>query len=605
MPGEVETVHTNDEMALEIARLQQSLDTLQRKTSRLELVEQNLRNTHHRLDMHLDKFTRIHQYAQQAFGIHDQEALSTLIVEGVVDVFQLEVGAVFEVNLADHTLALAGAFNLEPEERSFPIPMERFRELGLWDFAGHKAICESPVKTPPFDSLGLSSAIFMPLFDNNRRLNGIILGGVTEAGRVIYDFNPKEMRSSFMVYCQQMNGILSNLAAIEEAHQANRAKSRFLANLSHEIRTPMNAIIGMVQVADRSQNPDEIRRCIRQIDTSSRHLLGLLNDVLDISKIEEGKLQLSDEPFDLAHMVENVHQSILQSASAKEQILTVDFHGMARFALRGDSMRLSQVLINLLSNAVKFTGTGGTIRLEVEELSRDQEQALVRFSVTDNGIGIAPEFLSRMFTPFEQADGSISRKYGGTGLGLAISQHIVELMGGRIQAQSEAGKGARFSFVVRLAVDKEAENSPDGEAKAAAQAPDFGGHTLLVVDDVEINRIIIDSFLADTGIVTEEAENGRQAVDMVLRAPPGYYSLVLMDGQMPGMDGCTATRQIRASGHPQAATLPILAMTANVFKEDVQDVLDAGMNGHIGKPVDYDMGIEAVGKMLQKQDGHS
>lgn len=322
-----------------------------------------------------------------------------------------------------------------------------------------------------------------------------------------------------MVYCQQMNGIYNNLAAINQAHEAGRAKSQFLANLSHEIRTPMNAIIGMTQIAPRSQNMEDIHKYINQIDISSQHLLGLLNDVLDISKIEEGKLVLSVDSFNLRDMVDNLINSIKQNAINKHQELEINYRNLLFYSFIGDSMRLSQVLINLLSNAVKFTGEGG-----------------------------------------------------------------------KIKVQSEEGKGASFSFAIWLTpVAEEETASNSGQIDGICEEiPDLSSHRILIVDDVNINREIIQTFLEDTGVVMETAVNDQEAVDMFAAKPENYYDLILMDVQMPILDGIGATKAIRALNRDDARNITILAMTANVFKEDVRQVLDAGMNGHIGKPVQYE-----------------
>ncbi|MDR1924627.1 MAG: response regulator [Planctomycetaceae bacterium] len=585
----------------EIANLRAELDSIRLKTARSEVIAQNLRDTQYRLDQHIDKFARIHEYARQAFATRDRNILYATIVEGIVDVFQIEVGALFEVNLADQQLILLNALNLETDQTIFSFPTEEGKEQGIGGslFSKNQASCESPVTSRVWLELGLSSVIFMPIYNNNNQLICVILGGVSEINKDVYDFLPKELTSPFMVYCQQMSGIMGLFDAIDKANQAGRAKSRFLANLSHEIRTPMNAIIGMTQIAERTKDPDEIERCIKQINASSKHLLGLINDVLDISKIEDGKFKLAHNTFDLRQVIESIRISISHLAESKSQTLLIDFHNIDNTKLLGDDMRLSQVLINLLGNAVKFTPEHGKVQLDISEFSRDQDSVTLQFSVTDTGIGIAPEFLERMFKPFEQADSSTSRNYGGTGLGLAISQHIVELMGGSIRVESVLGQGACFMFSVRFEIDT-ASTQTEETQHGVEEHSDFSGHRILIVDDVKINRFVISALLKKTHILIDEAENGAEAVEKVLGSPSGYYLLVLMDMQMPIMDGCTATRNIRAAQHPDAATLPIIAMTANVFKEDVQEVLNAGMNGHIGKPVDIQIVFDTIRKMIKK-----
>jgi len=583
----------------ENAALRAELDSILRTTVRSEIVTQSLRDAQQKLDAHLDAFARMHEYARRAFTFRDRTLLYETITEGIIDVLQLEAAALFEVDIAGGRLLLLNGLNLETDETVFSLSVEEWTRHGIgFDVTTNKAVCESPVVAEPWLSLGLAHVIFMPSYDNEQRVSSLFVGGVTKTNETIYDFVPKELMSPFMVYCQQMNGILSLFDAIERANQASHAKGRFLANLSHEIRTPMNAIIGMVQIAQRTKDSEEIDRSIQQIGMSSRHLLGLINDVLDISKIEDGKLKLVPNAFNLYKVVESVRVSMEQLAQNKSQSLTATFHNVDSPRLIGDDMRLSQVLINLLGNAVKFTPESGNVRLDVTEFSRDSHSTTIQFAVTDTGIGIAPEFRDRLFHPFEQADDSVSRSYGGTGLGLAICRHIVELMGGDIRLESEVGKGSCFRFAVPFGIDMAEESTKNAE-QTFDDVPNFDGHRILVVDDVKINRMILVSFLKGTNIIVDEAENGAVAVDMVRLSPSGHYDLVFMDMQMPIMDGCTATRTIRASDHPDAQTLPIIAMTANVFKDDIQEVLDAGMNGHIGKPIDLMHVLDTVRKIVQ------
>jgi CheY-like chemotaxis protein len=326
----------------------------------------------------------------------------------------------------------------------------------------------------------------------------------------------------------------------------------------------------------------------------------LINDVLDISKIEDGKLKLANNSFDLYQTIESIRVSMLQLSQNKSQTLLVDFHNLDNLRLLGDDMRLSQVLINLLGNAIKFTQDNGLIRLDISKFSHNSHSITLQFSVSDTGIGIAPEFLEHLFKPFAQADNTISRNYGGTGLGLTISQHIVELMGGSIRVESVLGKGTRFTFYTRFEKDTTSTSKNDRQGNIQEEFSDFSGYRILIVDDVRINRMIICSLLKETHIIIDEVENGKEAVEKILSSPAGYYLLVLMDMQMPVMDGCTATRTIRTSSHPDATQLPIIAMTANVFKEDVQEVLDAGMNGHIGKPIDIQIVLETIRKTINK-----
>ena len=508
--------------------------------------------------------------------------------------------------------------------------------------------------------------------------------------------------------------------AIRAAKNASSAKSDFLSRMSHEIRTPMNVIIGMCRMALRTDDPDKVRHSLNQIDTSAKHLLGLVNDILDVSKIEANKFQLHEEPFHLEHMLMNVSNTVMVRAEERKQRLQILMaRGMPQHYI-GDEIRLAQVVTNLFTNAIKFSPEGGNIVLSMRELSREGNRSMLEARVRDHGIGMSPEQLSRLFTSFEQADGSITRKYGGTGLGLAICKSIVHMMGGEITVESELGRGSTFIFTVEMEVapdlpeaEQEAKQLPsdmrvlviddetaaceyfagimhnfgiacdlayngeqavemlrafsgyqfvfvdwrmpgmdgvetvramrdllgehvmvimvsaadlseirdeatqagvhyfitkplfssdlynfiasvlgmNGQQMTAAQenaltsVPDLRSLRVLLAEDMEFNREAAMAMLEETGCLTDEAENGKQALDMFAK-DPSYYGLILMDMQMPIMDGLEATRAIRALDHPWAKKVPIVAMTANVFQDDVRQCLDAGMDDHIGKPIE-------------------
>lgn len=520
------------------------------------------------------------------------------------------------------------------------------------------------------------------------------------------------------------------IKAKEMAEKASLAKGEFLSRMSHEMRTPLNAIIGMTEIAKNSGNHQKMEYCLERINSSSKHLLGLINDILDMSKIEANKLELSFAEFDFERMLMNITAVVNFRTEEKKQNLIINIDNDVPPIFTGDEMRLSQVIVNLLTNAIKFTQDGGTIMLNIHNAGMSGGISTLLFEVIDNGIGISSEQQARLFRPFEQADGSISRKYGGTGLGLTISRGIVELMDGRIWIESELGQGSKFSFVVKLkigrglprpklssAIDpedirvlvveetpeirdffvrvmpelglpydiadsgaaalqmidqnkvkpynfflvdfimsdinaaeltKEIKSlSPDGTVvmvisetdwsnigkdavaagvdkfifkpiflsmlinainESAGVTPalkqtganpreyNFKGHTLLVAEDVEINREIIYAFLEETQVSIEFAYNGAEALSM-FENNADRYSLIFMDIQMPEMDGYEATQRIRALDMAKAKDIPIVAMTANVFREDVERCLQAGMNDHIGKPVD-------TKELLEKLDGY-
>jgi signal transduction histidine kinase/CheY-like chemotaxis protein len=526
----------------------------------------------------------------------------------------------------------------------------------------------------------------------------------------------------------------SLVAAREEALAGARAKSAFLANMSHEIRTPMNAIIGMTSIAKSSPDPERKNECLGKIEAASGHLLRVINDVLDMSKIEAGKFELSPASFSFEKMLQGVVNVVSFRAEEKKQRLTVYTDpGIPPF-VTGDDQRLAQVITNLLSNAVKFTPEGGEIRLETRIMEKAGDSRVIRIEVSDSGIGISPEQQSRLFNSFEQADGNTSRRFGGTGLGLAISKRIVEMMGGSIEVKSGLGQGSVFSFSIVVTADGEnkspprpginwgnlkvlcvdddfyirdyfkevaarmgfsctaaasgeealavadkygpfdiyfvdwkmmglngiettrrikklAENGPavlpvvimisagemDGikqearkagvdrflpkplfpsaiadcitqcigmnapppdsrppEAAPPREADSYKGRRVLLAEDVEVNREIVMALLEPAGLSVDCAENGARAVEMF---SPGLYDMIFMDVQMPEMDGYEATRRIRAreaESSPAFPPVPIIAMTANVFREDVEKCLDAGMDDHVGKPLDFD---EVLGKL--------
>jgi signal transduction histidine kinase/CheY-like chemotaxis protein len=580
---------------------------------------------------------------------------------------------------------------------------------------------------------------FAPVFDKDGRVAAV-------AGVDIIDERAILVRSRVTTLAALMpaallvvivSGFLGLSVYKKEAKQAEAAsvaKSGFLSNMSHEIRTPMSAIIGMTSIAKFSSDLEKKDRCIKKIEEASAHLLGVINDILDMSKIEANKLDLSPVSFDFEKMLQKVAGIVTFRVDEKSQDFSVHIDKNIPRVLIGDDQRLAQVITNLLGNAVKFTPEGGSITLDAR-LAGEGENGVctLRISVTDTGIGISKEQQSRLFTSFEQAENSTSRKFGGTGLGLAISKRIVELMGGRIWIESETGKGSAFIFTVQvergaegyrcflnpgvnwgnvrvLAVDDAPDileyfgevaghlgvscdlalggeeacklierNGPydiyfvdwkmpgmDGmelsrrikgqgtdhasvvimisavawsaiedeaqkagvngflpkplfvssiadcinEALGAAPLSEaekrrpgeedcFKGCRILLAEDIEINREIVATLLEPTGIAIDCAENGAEAVRLYGESP-GRYDMIFMDVQMPEVDGYEATRQIRALGVPGAGEVPIVAMTANVFREDVEKCLESGMNDHVGKPLDFDEVLDRLRKYLPK-----
>jgi len=394
----------------------------------------------------------------------------------------------------------------------------------------------------------------------------------------------------------------------ENAQAAAEAKTSFLSRMSHEMRTPMNAIIGMTKIADETDDVERLKYCLDTIQTSSMQLLRIINDVLDMSKIEAGKLELENVPMSIRAMLKKVTSLIASAAEKKQQELIIVVDEDIEMGYLADELRLSQVLTNLLSNAQKFTPEKGKITLSVEIIKKQQEADTVRFSVADTGIGMSKEQTVHLFDAFEQADVSITRKFGGTGLGLAISESIVEKMGGSIHVDSRLGAGSTFSFDITLETlpfphddhlpglrTQTAEADPDG----IVEAQDLSKVTILLAEDVDINREIFLVLFEDAQMTVDIAENGEIAVRM-FKEDPDRYDLIFMDIQMPEMDGYEATRTIRALDTSKAQNIPIIAMTANAFKEDVERCLESGMNDHVAKPIDKDTVLEMIVKYTNR-----
>ena len=404
------------------------------------------------------------------------------------------------------------------------------------------------------------------------------------------------------------------IKAKNNAEMSSLAKGEFLSNMSHEMRTPMNAIIGMAAIARNTADIDRKNYALSRVEESSKHLLAIINDVLDMSKIEANKFKLTGVKFDLKKLVRKAVSLVSLSMETKRHRFSMKMAEDMPALFYGDDQRLTQVLMNLLSNAVKFTPEEGEIKLGVSfipDQSFVDENLIyeIIFEVTDTGIGIPPEQKKKIFNMFEQAESGTTRKFGGTGLGLSISKQIVELMDGKIYVESAPGKGSSFIFTVKMpSVEPDSDQNDTGkkiEFPSEDKENVFAGKRILFAEDVEINREILISILENTGIIVDTAENGREALEKYSSAPD-YYDLVLMDIRMPEMDGIEATKRIREfeSEHrilysmEYLRSVPIVAMTANVFKEDIENCIKAGMNDHMGKPLEVDILFEKLNKYL-------
>ena len=387
--------------------------------------------------------------------------------------------------------------------------------------------------------------------------------------------------------------------AKERAEQASQAKSTFLANMSHELRTPMNGIMGMTHLALRKATDPKQREQLGRITQASRHLLGVINDILDISRIEAHRLTLEQTSFQLQEAMDNLYSLVSDRVAERGLQLHLDLPAdLARLPLRGDKQRLGQILLNLVGNAIKFTDHGA-IRVRTRRAEEGPGDVLLRFEVQDTGIGISAEDQRRIFSAFEQADTSMTRKYGGTGLGLAISKRLIEQMGGTVGIESTLGSGSTFWFTVRLAMTPPvpAQEPPVQTPEAQLKSRHAGAHVLLVEDE-PINQEVTCMLLEQVGLKVDLAMNGSEAVAL---ARLSRYALILMDMQMPEMNGVDATRAIRRA--PLNAATPILALTANAFEQDRQICLDAGMNDHIPKPIEPDLLFVRLLKWLDQPQG--
>ena len=406
--------------------------------------------------------------------------------------------------------------------------------------------------------------------------------------------------------------------ALEAAEQANRAKTVFLSNMSHEIRTPMNAIIGLDNIAlNEPDVPERVREQLEKIGTSAQHLLGIINDILDMSRIESGRMIIRSEEFSFSGMLEQVNTII--GGQCRDKGLTYECRTVGKIDdyYVGDETKLRQVMINILGNAVKFTPEGGSVTFLIEEGRRFDRKAALKMTFQDTGIGMSREYLPHLFDAFSQEDASSTSKYGSTGLGMPITKSIVELMNGSISVESEKGKGTTFTVTVTLGESDRAgsgteEAAASGERTAleefrgASRGKDgdhpracLKGRRVLLAEDVEVNAEIMVMVLGMREMEADVAENGRIAVEMYLAQPAGYYDAILMDMRMPEMDGLEATRAIRASGREDAETVPVIALTANAFDEDVQRSMQAGLNAHLSKPVEPDALFDTLETLIR------
>lgn len=399
-------------------------------------------------------------------------------------------------------------------------------------------------------------------------------------------------------YLLGMNRRLRESAALAE--QASEAKTLFLSSMSHDIRTPMNAVLGMTDIARRNVNdPAFVTECLDKVTTAGNHLLTLINDILDISKVESGRMRLNPSSFSLERSISSIEDMIRPQLFEKHLEFNGNYSDIPHKYIVADELRLNQILINILTNSVKYTRPGGTISFVVrEEPASNSANTRLVFVVEDNGIGMSEEFQKNMYDSFSRATNSQINKIQGSGLGLAIVKKMVDLMDGSIECESEQNKGTKFTVTIEVPIaETPVEQQGDGDGNSG----DISGMRVLVAEDNDINWEIISAMLEEYGVTCDRAENGRECVDIISAAPDGKYDIILMDVQMPVMNGREATVLIRQSERAYVSGIPIVAMTADAFAEDVQACLDCGMDGHISKPVNIQKVLHYLNKIKDKK----
>lgn len=402
------------------------------------------------------------------------------------------------------------------------------------------------------------------------------------------------------VYILSINRRLK--ATTREAERANHSKTQFLSTMSHDIRTPLNAVLGMTELAQsRIDDREYVKECLGKISVSGNHLLTLVNDVLEISRVESGRIHISPMPFDVKLMVSGLESITNSQATGHGLDFQVEVGALPSPVLIGDKLRLTQIYLNLLNNAVKYTPPGGFVKLRIwEEPEAEEEKVMLVCVVEDSGVGMSPEFQKTMYESFTRVADSRTDKIQGTGLGLAIVKRMVDLMEGTITCSSALNKGTTFTVQIPLSPSTEAVEAPEEEHRSRNAERDLNGLSVLIAEDNDLNWEIISTMLENHGIRCTRAENGRICVDMLTAAPPETYAMVLMDIQMPVMNGLEATRALRSGIRADLKQIPIVAMTADAFAEDVQNCMEAGMNGHVAKPIEIEKVLSTIRKLLAR-----
>ena len=388
--------------------------------------------------------------------------------------------------------------------------------------------------------------------------------------------------------------------ALAQAESASRAKGKFLSDMSHEIRTPMNVILGYASIAQNNmdnRDQDKVKDCLEKIKEAGNHLIGIINDVLEVSRIEQGKINIENEKSDIYELMTDFYNLVEIQAAVKKQKMTIDLEGITDKYVYMDWTRISQVLINLINNAIKYTPRGHTIHISLNEVASDDKQAQYVFTCTDTGIGMSEEYLSHIFEEFSREETSVKNEVPGTGLGLPIVKSIIELMEGTIQVESKQNIGTKITITLPFYIAEKKDVYGKQETKKPSLSKEKPRRILLAEDNA-LNAEIALELLKGAGFLVEHAADGQACVDMLSHAEDGYYDLILMDVQMPILNGYETTKKIRQMEDRKKAEIPILAMTANAFSEDRQAALEAGMNDHVAKPIDMNVLLRVMMKYL-------
>jgi signal transduction histidine kinase len=446
----------------------------------------------------------------------------------------------------------------------------------------------------PTKVLGVRSAQFMSSMI--RYFVGIAIAGVIVLTYLVFTITTDKSNRKMMAQQEENNRLLAQAAL--EAQNANIAKSEFLAHMSHDIRTPINGILGMTHIAIQNRgNQERIDDCMHKINSAAEHLLTLINDVLDMSAIESGKVVIAHEPMDIRLLIGNCSSIIEGQLVSRKLTFLKECPELSHPLVFGDELHLRQVFINILGNAVKFTPDGGTITLRVSEQDFTGQQVTDVFEFEDTGIGISEEFQEKIFDEFSQEEKGGRSTYQGTGLGMAISRNFIEQMGGTISVRSKQGEGTCFTVTVTFDIDTEQRAIPVYHESVQLQ-----GMKVLLVEDNDLNMEIAEEILKEEGIIVTEAKNGEIAYQKFVDSRPGDFDMILMDVMMPVMNGYDATRAIRSADHPQAKRIPIIAMTANAYREDVERAKEAGMNAHVAKPIDIKVLLSVLAEYRERDE---